>query len=292
MFSHDAAQPEARVLYCRHGRHAAAASDRSAASGASEIFQILRDGARAHQRATLAHARPASPARPSPRRVDELLRSGSCGPSPKPPRPADARPSQFAFNPLARIVLAVDLGATHATRRRRRPRRRQSSSSTPSAIDIADGPEAVLELDGRRPASALLEQLGLDRHELVGDRHRRARARSSTRPGRPTNPPIMPGWDRFDVPRLGAAAPRRAGARRQRREHPGPRRAGARLAAASSTSCSSRSRPASAPASSRAACCSAARRASPATSATCSVPCGARRRRATAATSGCLEALA
>ena len=43
--------------------------------------------------------------------------------------------------------------------------------------------------------------------------------------GRPVSPPIMPGWDGFSLPDWFAEPLRRARARRQRREHHGPRRA-------------------------------------------------------------------
>jgi hypothetical protein len=81
-------------------------------SGASELFQLLRDG-KPRTRAALSTS-PASPAPPSPPRrslmelglispVDDALSTGG--------RPS----SQFALNPTARLVLAADLGASHAT---------------------------------------------------------------------------------------------------------------------------------------------------------------------------------
>jgi glucokinase len=94
-------------------------------------------------------------------------------------------------------VLAADLGASHAhlavtdlagTVLAERSER----------IDIAKGPEAVLTwmVDA---AHALIDELGRDRHELaaigIGVP---GPVEHST--GRPVNPPIMPGWDRFDVP--------------------------------------------------------------------------------------------
>ena len=86
--------------------------------------------------------------------------------------------------------------------------------------------------------------------------------------GRPINPPIMPGWDDADVP--GAPVPQaaRPRARRQRRQRHGPRRAHLAVARRSTTCCSSRSPPASAPGSSPTARSAAAPRAPPATSGT------------------------
>lgn len=108
------------------------------------------------------------------------------------------RPPAFvAFNPAARIVLAIDLGATHGV-----------VAVTDLAGDIvrmttrdlaiADGPERVLGW-ALATATTLLEKSGREPAELVGiGIGLPGPVEHST--GMPTNPPIMPGWNRFDVP--------------------------------------------------------------------------------------------
>ena len=165
------------------------------ASGASELFQLLRDGAprtRASLAASTGLARSTIAAR-----VDELMELGLVSPVADAASTGGRPPSQFALNPGARIVLAADLGASHAT-----------IAVTDLAgtvltehsepLDIALGPEAVLGwfVDS---GLALIEGLGRDRKDLVAiGIGVPGPVEHST--GRPVNPPIMPGWDRFDVP--------------------------------------------------------------------------------------------
>jgi predicted NBD/HSP70 family sugar kinase len=77
-----------------------------------------------------------------------------------------------------------------------------------TAMDVAEGPERVLAWT-TATISALLEKQGRAPHELaaVGIGLPGPVEHSS---GRPINPPIMPGWDRYDVPA------------RVRRDHPVP----------------------------------------------------------------------
>src|SRR5688572_8042215 len=82
-------------------------------SGASELFQLLRDGAprtRASLAASTGLARSTIAAR-----VDELMALGLVSPVADAASTGGRPPSQFALNPGARIVLAADLGASHAT---------------------------------------------------------------------------------------------------------------------------------------------------------------------------------
>lgn len=130
-------------------------------------------------------------------RVDVLMRLGLVAPSGGARSTGGRPPSLFALNPAARVVVGVDVGATHAI-----------AAVTDlggtvlgerqSALDIADGPEVVLgwvvsvigELlaEAQRPEADLVA-VGIG---LPGP------VEHST--GRPMNPPIMPGWDRYDVP--------------------------------------------------------------------------------------------
>lgn len=163
--------------------------------GAGEIFQILRDG-RGRTKAELATLTGLARSTVSSR-VDVLLASGLVRPAGEAASTGGRPPARVAFNPLAGVVLAVDLGATHATVALADLAGRILTSHT-RALDIADGPESVLNsvieegarlLDVGAHAGARLVGVGIGVPGPV---------EHST--GRPTNPPIMPGWDRFDVP--------------------------------------------------------------------------------------------
>lgn len=160
-----------------------------------EMFQLLRDG-RPRTRAELAHA--TGQARSTvAARVDQLLASGLVGPAGEASSTGGRPPATFAFRPAARVVLAVDLGATHA-----RLAVTDLASSVLSehheAIAIAEGPGPVLD---RVVAlgTKLLEQAGRPADDLVGVGIGLPGPVDHAS-GRPTNPPIMPGWDAYDVP--------------------------------------------------------------------------------------------
>jgi predicted NBD/HSP70 family sugar kinase len=165
------------------------------ASGASELFQLLRDG-QPRTRAELATITGLARSTIA-LRVDALMQLGLVSPVGDAQSTGGRPSSQFALNPSAKVVLAADLGASHATLaltdltgvsliERRGP------------IDIADGPETVLTWmisTGRD----LLAEIGRTANDLIaiGIGLPGPVEHSS---GRPINPPIMPGWDRFDVP--------------------------------------------------------------------------------------------
>ncbi|PJJ65020.1 ROK family transcriptional regulator [Compostimonas suwonensis] len=164
-------------------------------SGVSGLFQLLRDG-QPRTRAELATATGLARSTIASR-VDGLISLGLVAPVGDAISTGGRPSSQFAFNPSARVVLAADLGATHAT---------VGVSDLNGAIlaehqdplDIAAGPEAVLGWlveSGRE----LLSSAGRDIRDLaaIGIGLPGPVAHST---GRPTNPPIMPGWDGFDVP--------------------------------------------------------------------------------------------
>ena len=164
-------------------------------TGVGDMFQLLRDG-RPRTRADLAaltgQARSTVAAR-----VDLLLGSGLVAPAGEATSTGGRPPVTFAFNPRARVVLAVDLGATHA-RLAVTDLAGQVLAEHHEALAIAAGPQAVLDRVAR---------VGLD---LVAESGRGARDLVSVGvglpgpvdhgTGRPTNPPIMPGWDDADVP--------------------------------------------------------------------------------------------
>ncbi len=164
-------------------------------SGASELFQLLRDG-QPRTRAELATITGLARSTIA-LRVDSLMELGLVSPVGDAQSTGGRPSSQFALNPSAKVVIAADLGATHAT------------------IAVTDLTGAVLaEQRGRRaitdgPEIVLSWMIETGR-ELLASIDRRSEdviaigiglpgpVEHST--GRPVNPPIMPGWDQFDVP--------------------------------------------------------------------------------------------
>lgn len=165
------------------------------AAGVSQLFQLLRDGVprtRAELAKSTGLARSTIAAR-----VDELMRLGLITPIAETVSTGGRPPSMFALNPSARLVLAVDIGASHAT------------------IAVTDLVGTVIAehsepLDVRLGPVPVLTRVVDDADRLLAGIGRSGRdlaaigigipgpVEHST--GQPVNPPIMPGWDRFDVP--------------------------------------------------------------------------------------------
>ncbi|QFG70143.1 ROK family protein [Ornithinimicrobium pratense] len=130
-------------------------------------------------------------------RIEVLLRLGLVIPHGGARSTGGRPPSLFAMNPSARVVAAVDLGATHAVAALT-DLAGTVLAEIRAALDIADGPDVVLAwvagavedllARAKRPVRDLIA-MGIG---LPGP------VEHST--GRPINPPIMPGWDRHDVP--------------------------------------------------------------------------------------------
>lgn len=165
--------------------------------GVGDLLQLLRDGrprTRSDLAAVTGQARSTVAAR-----VDALLATGLVAPAGASSSTGGRPPATFAFNPAAEVVLAVDLGATHA-RLAVTDLAGTVLAEHGEAITIADGPDRVLRhvadlgrrllRDARRPASDLAA-VGVG---LPGPVEHAS--------GRPINPPIMPGWDDADVPGL------------------------------------------------------------------------------------------
>jgi predicted NBD/HSP70 family sugar kinase len=129
-------------------------------------------------------------------RVDVLLGSGLLAPVGPAASTGGRPPARFAFNPSSRVVLAVDLGATTA-RVGLTDLAANVLSELHEDIDIAHGPHAVLDWVGER-GRELLEAEGREPAELAGvGVGLPGPVEHAT--GRPVRPPIMPGWDGFDV---------------------------------------------------------------------------------------------
>jgi glucokinase len=167
----------------------------SAPAGAGDIFQLLLDG-HARTKADLVHLTGLARSTVSSR-VDTLLAAGLVVPAGEAASTGGRPPSRVAFNPGAGLILAVDLGASHATIAVSDLSGRILASVT-HPMDIASGPVAVLDHVAQQ-GTALLEDATLATIPLagVGIGVPGPVEHSS---GRPYNPPIMPGWDRFDIP--------------------------------------------------------------------------------------------
>ncbi|WP_062079249.1 ROK family transcriptional regulator [Demequina globuliformis] len=163
-------------------------------SAQSEIFQILRDG-RPRTRSELATltglARSTVAARVDALLSAKLIRSVADAAS------TGGRPSrQFSFDGTHQGVLGVDIGATHA-HIGISDMRGTLLSDTWETMPVADGPDKVLGWaidEGKRllkdmPDAGFIRAVGVG---LPGPVEHMT--------GRPVDPPIMPGWDRFDVP--------------------------------------------------------------------------------------------
>jgi predicted NBD/HSP70 family sugar kinase len=163
--------------------------------GTGEFFQLLRDReprTRADLVAITGQARSTITSR-----IDALMGTGLIAPAGMAGSTGGRRPATFAFQPGARVVLAVDLGATHA-----RLAVTDLASTVLAASDeplsIAAGPDVVLPWVVRAGRD-LLAAAGRDTADLAAiGIGLPGPVEHST--GRPINPPIMPGWDDVDVP--------------------------------------------------------------------------------------------
>ncbi|MGC7153849.1 ROK family protein [Paenarthrobacter ureafaciens] len=163
-------------------------------SRAGDLLQLLRDG-QARTRAELALTTGLARSTVASR-IDALISSGLVGPAGEASSSGGRPPSRFAFNPAARVVLAVDVGATHVI---------VAVTDLGGKIlaeqrlkqDVSDGPDIVL---GRVIAAGkeLLAEAGREMGDLAGiGIGLPGPVEHDT--GRPVKPPIMPGWDGFDV---------------------------------------------------------------------------------------------
>ncbi len=112
------------------------------------------------------------------------------------PSSGGRRPAALTFNERVGVVLAADLGARHG-RLAVCDLAGVALAEVEEPIDVADGPEAVLDwLEAR--FDRLLGEAGRGANDVL------AAAVGVPGPvevetGRPVNPPIMPGWDGYPV---------------------------------------------------------------------------------------------
>ncbi len=165
------------------------------AGSAGALLQLLRDGT-PRTRSELAVATGLGRSTVA-QRIDTLVKSKLIGAAGEANSTGGRPPARFAFNPRARLVLGADVGATHV---------RLAVSDLAATVladdvvdlDVAVGPEKVLTwvLDRSR---VLVRRAGRRLGDVVGvGIGLPGPVEFAT--GRPTSPPIMPGWDGFDVP--------------------------------------------------------------------------------------------
>ncbi|MFF5232340.1 ROK family protein [Dactylosporangium sp. NPDC000521] len=167
----------------------------SGPSGAGELLQLLRDG-QPRTRAELSRLTGLARSTVS-LRVDALLASGLLAPFGEAASTGGRPPVRFAFNPRARMVVGVDLGATHG-HVALTDLTGQPVSEVAERVEISAGPVAVLDwvvATTRR----LLDEENRGVEDLVGIGIGLPGPVEHSS-GRPMRPPIMPGWDGYDVP--------------------------------------------------------------------------------------------
>ena len=164
-------------------------------NGSNDIFQILRSG-QPRTRAELATETGLSRSTIG-LRLDSLLESGLVVPVSDAVSTGGRPSARIAMNPDARLIAAADLGASHATV--------AITNLTGvvlaeihSPLKISDGPEKVLTRLVET-MSDLLKKIGRAQEDLAAIGIGLPGPVEHTT-GRPSNPPIMPGWDNFDVP--------------------------------------------------------------------------------------------
>jgi glucokinase len=163
-------------------------------AGRGEVFQLLRDG-RPRTRAELS-AETGLARSTIAERIDTLLASGLLRSADKAGSTGGRPPTMFTFNPQARVVLAADIGATHA-KVALTDLTGDVLAEEERRVDLAVGPEPVLAYVTEASA-ALLDRTGRSVADLLGiGVGLPGPVEHST--GRPVIPPIMPGWDGFDV---------------------------------------------------------------------------------------------
>jgi predicted NBD/HSP70 family sugar kinase len=168
---------------------------RSTLFGAGLMLELIRDGVAVTRaelvrrtglsRSTIAH------------RLDVLIAHHLVREDGASPSTGGRPPATLAFNPSAGMVLAADLGATHA-RLALTDLAGETWAEEERGLDIATGPERVLGAVHER----FLELL---RDAARGPQHVRGIGVGVPGPvahstGQPVNPPLMPGWDGFSIP--------------------------------------------------------------------------------------------
>jgi glucokinase len=161
----------------------------------SELLAILRDGV-PRTRAQLAESTGLARSTVAAR-LEALMDAGLIAAAPDAASSGGRPPARVTFNAGARFIVAIDLGATHGVIAIADLAGSVLLAES-SPLTIAEGPEPVLDW-ALSTAKRLVKVSGRPRSELAGvGIGLPGPVEHST--GMPINPPIMPGWDRFDVP--------------------------------------------------------------------------------------------
>lgn len=172
----------------------AQASGATVANGAHVLLRLMRDG-RPRTRSELADVTGLARSTVT-QRIDALMASGLIESAEKAASTGGRPPTLLAFNPAARVVLAADIGATHA-RLAVTDLSGRIIGETQEDVDIAEGPDVILSWvvdHGKR----LIDASGYESTDLIGIGVGLPGPVDHAS-GRPVNPPIMPGWDNVDV---------------------------------------------------------------------------------------------
>ena len=161
-----------------------------------DLFQILRDG-QPRTRSELASLTGLARSTVASR-VESLVKLGLVRPVGDAVSTGGRPSSQFALNASGRVVLGVDVGASHV-RIAVTDLKGTILAQDSVAMEVAEGPTTVL---------AWVANAGRDLLKAVKASPSELLAVGVGLPGPvehatglPIDPPIMPGWDRFDVPR-------------------------------------------------------------------------------------------
>ncbi|WP_431780017.1 ROK family protein [Microbacterium aurantiacum] len=163
-------------------------------AGAGELFQLMRDG-RPRTRAELVEE--TGLARTSVvNRLAALAAVGLVTPTGTAAASGGRPAARLVFEQTARVCIGIDLGATHGSVGIL-DLAGEVLHEESRTLDIAEGPIQILTwaLD---TAERLLAAAGRQRHLLGVGVGVPGPVEHST--GRPIRPPIMPGWDGFDIP--------------------------------------------------------------------------------------------
>lgn len=162
--------------------------------GPGELFQVLRDG-QARTRAELMQE--TGLARTTVyERLNELLKTGLVIPASDGASSGGRPPSRIVFNPASQVAIGIDLGATHGTVGLT-DLNGEILAHRRKAMEISLGPEKVLTW-ALETAQELLMEKGAGKEVLGIGVGVPGPVQHST--GIPIRPPIMPGWDGFDIP--------------------------------------------------------------------------------------------
>ncbi|MBY5163867.1 ROK family transcriptional regulator [Salsipaludibacter albus] len=172
-------------------------ADNSGADSPGEVLALIRDG-RARTRSELARLTGMSRSTVS-QRIEALLAGDYVYEAGEAPSSGGRPPQTLAFNRDAGVVLVADLGATHS-RLAVADLSGDILAEHTGDIAIAEGPEKVIAwtMDG---FARLLAEVDRRADEVRGI-GMGLPGPVEYSAGRAVNPPIMPGWDGVEVPRL------------------------------------------------------------------------------------------